>query len=90
MNKLLAAVVTSAFLFSSVSGFAADTAKKEELTKEQRMDMRNRADRLIQERAQGSTQLKTNASHTPKAKTPQVKKAKEVSGHGVTTAQPKA
>ena len=46
MNKLLVAVVASAFVLGSASGFAADTAKKEELTKEQRADMRNRAETL--------------------------------------------
>ena len=49
MRKLLAAVVASAFVFGSLSGYAAEPAKKEELTKEQRADMRSRADKLTQE-----------------------------------------
>ncbi len=90
MNKLLAAVVASAFVFSSASGYAADAVKKEELTKEQRVDMRNRADKLTQERAQAptSTQVKTDAA--PKAKIHHAKKAKKVSRHDGTKARPKA
>ncbi len=89
MNKILAAVVASAFAFGSVSGYAADTAKKEELTKEQRVDMRNRADKLTQERAQAPTPVKANAAKTPAAKTKHVKKAKKVSHRNVTKTQPK-
>jgi hypothetical protein len=90
MNKLLAAIVASAFVFGSVSGFAADAAKKEELTKEQRVDMRNRADKLTQERAQAPTQVKTDAVQTPKAKAHHAKKAKNVSRHDATKVRPKA
>ena len=79
MNKLLAAIVASTFALGSASGFAADAAKKEELTQEQRIDMRNRADQLLKERAAGSTQLKTNVQHAPKAKVPHAKKTKKVS-----------
>ena len=76
MRKLLAAVVASAFVFGSLSGYAAEPAKKEELTKEQRADMHNRADKLTQERAQSATQVK---AATPKATVHKVKKAKKVS-----------
>ena len=89
MNKLIAVVVASAFAFGSVAGFAADTVKKEELTKEQRTDMRNRADRLTQERAHAGTQVKTDAKTAPAKNTPHVKKVKKVSKHGTTRAQPK-
>ena len=86
MNKLVAVIVASAFAFSSAAGFAADTAKKkEELTKEDRVEMRNRAERLKADRmAQGPTQEKSvvekthkaKAHHTPKTKNkPEVKKA---------------
>jgi hypothetical protein len=89
MNKLLAAVVASAFVLGSASGFAADSVKKEELTKEQRVDMRNRADKLTLERAQApTTQVKTDAA--PKAKIHHAKKAKKVSRHDGTKARPKA
>ena len=87
MNKLLVAIVTSAFVLSSISGFAADPAKKEELTKEQRTDMRNRAEKLMLERAQAPTQVKSVA---PKAKARHAKKAKKETRHDVTKARPKA
>ena len=85
MNKLLVAVVASAFVFGSVSGFAADTAKKEELTREQRADMRNRAETLTKARAQASTQVKAVA---PAVKPHKAKKAKKVSRHDVKKARP--
>ena len=46
MNRLIAAVVASAFAFGTVSTFAADAAKKDELTVEQRSEMRERAARM--------------------------------------------
>ena len=50
MHKLALAIVVSAFAFSA-TGFAQDTAKKkEELTKEERAEMRNRAEKLKVER----------------------------------------
>ena len=52
MCKLAIVIVASAFALGSVSGFAQDTAKKkEELTKEERAEMRNRAEKLKAERA---------------------------------------
>jgi hypothetical protein len=90
MNKLMVAFVASAFVFGAASGHAADTAKKEELTKEQRTDMRNRADKLTQERAQAPTPVKTEVAPASKVKTDSAKKTKKVSRpHGV-KAQPKA
>ena len=83
MHKLLAVVVASTLAFGSVAGFAADAGKKEELTQEQRTEMRTRADRLVKERAQAPAPVKAQAQHTPKAKTPHVKKAKKVSHHNV-------
>ena len=50
MNKLLAAVVATTFALGSASGFAADAAKKPELTKEEKTEMRNRAEKLAAER----------------------------------------
>jgi hypothetical protein len=51
--------------------------------------MRNRADQLIQARAAGATQVKTEAPQAPKAKIHHAKKAKKVSRHDVKKAQPK-
>ena len=89
MNKLLTAIVASAFVLGSVSGYAADAVKKEELTKDQRADMRNRADKLAQERAHAPTQVKAQAAATPKAKVHKAKKAKKVTHHNKAKAQPK-
>jgi Ni/Co efflux regulator RcnB len=91
MNKLLIAVVASTFAFGSVAGYAADTTKKEELTKEQRTDMRSRADKLTQDRTQAGTPVKTDVKATaPAAKTPVVKKTKKTSHRTVKKVQPKA
>ena len=49
MNKALAVIATSVFVLHTAAAFAAD--KREELTKDQRMEMRDRADRLVAERA---------------------------------------
>ena len=87
MHKLLAAIVVSTFALGSVSGFAADAVKKEELTQEQRSEMRNRADQLVKARAAGTTQVKTIA---PKAKPQHAKKAKKVSRHEVARTRPRA
>ncbi len=51
MNKILAAIVASTFALGSVAGYAADSAKKEELTKEQKTEMRDRAGKLNADRA---------------------------------------
>lgn len=48
MNKLMAALVASTFAFASMSTIAADTTKKDELTVEQRAEMRARADQMKQ------------------------------------------
>jgi hypothetical protein len=54
MSKLIAVIVASTFAFGSALAFAADTAKKkEDLTKDERADMRSRADKLVAARAQG-------------------------------------
>jgi hypothetical protein len=90
MNKLLAVVVASTFVFGSVAGYAADTMKKEELTQEQRADMRGRAEKLTRERAQAPTQVKTSAPHTFKVKTHHPKKTKKVSRIDVKKTRPHA
>ncbi len=52
MNQLLTVLVASAFAFGSASGFAADAAKKkEELTAEEKTEIRDRVDRLKADRA---------------------------------------
>jgi len=55
MKKLITAVIASAFVLGTVSTFAADTTKKEELTAEQRSDLRDRAAKLKAERAKSQT-----------------------------------
>ena len=88
MNKLLAAIVASTMVLGSVSGFAADAVKKEELTQEQRMDMRNRADQLVKERTAGTSQVKTNVQPSSKAKAHHSKK--NASRHNTTKTEPKS
>ena len=46
MKRVIAAVIASAFAFGTVSTYAADAAKKDELTVEQRAEMRERAARM--------------------------------------------
>jgi hypothetical protein len=58
MNKLIAAIVASAFAFGTVSTFAADAAKKDELTTEQRTEMRERAAKMKEQGTQAPAQDK--------------------------------
>jgi len=55
LNHLLAAIAASVFAFGSAAGYAADAPakKKEDLTKEERADLRARAEQLTTARAQG-------------------------------------
>ena len=65
MNKLLLAVVVSTFALGSASGFAADAVKKkEELTAEQKTEIRDRVERLKSERTKAE-QAKATPSVTP-------------------------
>ena len=89
MNKLLATIVASTFALSCASGFAADSPKKEELTKEQRIEMRARADRLATERATTGKQVKTEVKTAPKVKK-HAKKTEKVSKHTVRKTHSKA
>jgi len=50
MYKIIAAVIVATFAFGSTASFAANAGKSEELTVEQRAEMRERAARL---KAQG-------------------------------------
>ena len=74
MSKLLAVIVASAFALGAVTGFA----KTEELTKDQRAELRNRAERLVAERNTNPAPAKASVRHAPKAKP-----------HPVTQTQPK-
>jgi hypothetical protein len=64
MSKLLAVIVASTFALSAVPGFA----KTEELTKDQRAELRNRAERLVAERNTNHAPVKAGVGHTPKVK----------------------
>ena len=68
MNKLIAAAVATAFALGTVSTFAADAAKKDELTTEQRAEMRDRAERMKQERANGPQKAQTMHETTAQKK----------------------
>jgi len=69
MGKLLAVIAVSTFALASVSGIAADTAKKEDLTKEQRTEMRNRAEQLKTERAANPNAQHASIDHAADTKT---------------------
>ena len=91
MQKLLAAIVVSAIALGSVQAFAADTAKREDLTQDQRADMRTRADQLARARASGTEKASVNTQPAPVVKKTQHKsKARKVTGHTVKKAQPKS
>ena len=71
MNKLLAAIVASTFVLGSVSSFAADAVKKkEELTTEQKSEIRERADRMKADRAKTQAGKTTTATATTPANAP--------------------
>ena len=92
MNKLLAAIVASTFALGAVSTYAAEAAKKDELTQEQRADMRNRADQLTRDRAAWTEQMSTRTSHAPVAKKfhHTAKKTSKVTRHTVKKVHPKS
>jgi hypothetical protein len=72
MNKLFTAAAASVFAFVSMSTFAADAVKKDELTVEQRTDMRARADQMktqrnatpVQEPVKDKVEKKANKAKT--------------------------
>ena len=76
MNKLLAAVIVSTFALGSSVVFAAGTMKLEDLTKEQRTEMHNRADQLIAERAATGNQTQVTAKQVHKVNSHHVKHTK--------------
>jgi len=67
MNKLIVPFIAALFTFGSLSTFAAETVKKEELTQQERADMRARAEKLKEERANAPQQEKVRKA-THKAK----------------------
>jgi hypothetical protein len=79
MHKLIVAIAASLFALASASAFAADATpkKKEELTKEERADMRARADQLTAARAQGLPEHHIAGETTPKAKKHHAGKSKK-------------
>lgn len=76
MNKLLLAVVVSTFALGSASGFAADAVKKkEELTAEQKTEIRDRVERLKSERTKAE-QAKVTPAPVKKAEPKRTSNAK--------------
>ncbi len=70
MNKLLLAVVATTFALGSASGFAADAVKKkEELTAEQKTEVRERVERLKTERAKAEAAKAAPAAPATKSNT---------------------
>ena len=61
LNKLLVTVAVSTFALCAAESFAAGTMKLEELTKEQRMEMRARAEQLTADRVAGPKVKKPHA-----------------------------
>ena len=73
LNKLLVTSAAAIFALSAAASFAAGgTLKLEELTKEQRTDMRSRADQLLADSAANGGNVKAVAQQ-PKAKKPAAK-----------------
>jgi hypothetical protein len=74
MTKLLVTIVASTFALCSAASFAAGAMKLEDLTTEQRTDMRSRADQLIANRAANGGQTVAVSHQTPAVKKPDAKK----------------
>lgn len=89
MNKLLAAVVASTFVLGSASAFAADAAKGTDLTKDERTEMRIRADKLTAERAAAPLATKVQAHPAAKLKKHHTRNDRKTTGSGVKQTQPK-
>lgn len=77
MRKLLAVIVASTLALGATAGFAADVAKKEELTKEDRMEMRTRADKLVAERAANPQPVKATTEKATAPKKNHARKTKK-------------
>ena len=79
MYKTIAAVIVSAFAIGATTSFAADvTNKSEELTVEQRAEMRERAARLKAQGAQPPVQQEKIEKKADKAKTSAVRPAHKI------------
>jgi Ni/Co efflux regulator RcnB len=79
MNKLLLALITATFALGSASGFAADAAKKkEELTTEQKTEIRDRAERMKADRTKAE---QTKTTPAKKAEPKRTSKAKPAIGN---------
>lgn len=75
MNKLITAVVASAFALCTVSAFAQTPAfKSEPLTAEQKTEIRDRVERLKSERAKADTAKPAEPAKAMPKKTSKVKK----------------
>lgn len=79
MNKMIAAAVASVFAFAATSTLAADAARKDELTIEQRAEMRERAAQMKTHREQAPVQDKVEKK-AQKAKTSAVDHSRKVKG----------
>jgi hypothetical protein len=77
MKKLFAAIVASTFALSGVAALAAERAKREDLTQDQRADMRTRADQLSRARASGTEQAQPKAQPAAKKSKPAKKTSKK-------------
>lgn len=94
MNKWIAVFTASVFAIASTAGFAADAAKKkEDLTTEQKTEIRDRVERLKAERtkaeASPTTPAKPEKTATPRKQTSKVTKpAKKNATTAATPAAP--
>ena len=76
MNKLLVTLVATSFALGSASAFAADALKKkEELTSEQKTEIRDRAERMKTDRANADKAKNTPAAPAKKAESKRTSKA---------------
>jgi hypothetical protein len=74
MSRILVAIVAAGIAFGSTAAFAADAAKSTELTREEKADMRSRAEQLTAERARLAAQPNTAVGNTHKATEPRTAK----------------
>ena len=94
MKRFIAAAVLSAFAFGTVSTYAADAAQKDELTVEQRADMRARATRMKEQGQQTQAPVQEKVQKkihkVKKHSAAKAKHAKKVVKRSATKAQPHA
>jgi len=75
MNKLLVTLVATSFALGSASAFAADALKKkEELTSQQKTEIRDRAERMKTDRANADKATTTPAAPAKKAESKRTSK----------------